>query len=116
LRTSRSAAWCWTPATAPRSPVRKSPASSATTEPAAEAGGIIGLMQDQPDDFGPPSDDTVEMDPGRRWHRPGWLPSPKPGPVALVALVIGLVAGYVAGVSHGRESAAPVPAAAQSAS
>ena len=68
-------------------------------------------MHDQPE-----SDDTVEMDSGRRWRRLGWLPSPRPGRVALAALVVGLAAGYGAGFAHGRGSAAPTAAASATAS
>jgi hypothetical protein len=68
-------------------------------------------MHDQPD-----SADTVEMDSGRRWRRPGWLPAPRPGRLALAALVVGLVAGYGAGVTYGRGAAAPAPAASRPAS
>ncbi len=67
-------------------------------------------MHDQPEPA-----DTVEMDPGRRWRRPAWLPHPRPGLVALAALVIGLAAGYGAGVTHGRGSAAPAPVPSRSA-
>ena len=67
-------------------------------------------MHDQPE-----SGDTIEQGAGRRFRRPGWLPSPRPGLVAVAALVVGLAAGYGAGVTHRRGSAAPAPASSRSA-
>jgi hypothetical protein len=58
----------------------------------------------------PEAGDTVEQG-ARRFRAPDWLPSPRPGVVAVAALVVGLAAGYAGGVWHLRGSAASPPPA-----
>jgi hypothetical protein len=61
------------------------------------------------------SEDTVELG-SRRFRAPGWLPTVRPGVVAVAALLVGLVAGYAVGVWHARGStASAAPASSASA-